>query len=181
MLLTCGAKGTRTPDPLLANNRQQVHRRPSPQVTVPGRPSASLWIRPCCGTSVLYFSWHSSAPVPVAILRCCIGSRSSPHLPARSIFALTQHYPQPTRSCLEQPAMARDAPTSTVPGRGCHSSSAVPCSGQLLRPGCLADCLKRPGHLRDGRPHAPGTGQRRQRHTPAIPPPARRSAPACAT
>jgi hypothetical protein len=30
-----GAKGTRTPDPLLANNRQHVHQRPSPQVTVP--------------------------------------------------------------------------------------------------------------------------------------------------
>ena len=49
-----GAKGTRTPDPLLANNRQHVHPRPSPQATVPQRVSASLQIRTCCGTSVLY-------------------------------------------------------------------------------------------------------------------------------
>ena len=34
-----GAKGTRTPDPLRANNRQHVHQRPSPQVTVPERVS----------------------------------------------------------------------------------------------------------------------------------------------
>ena len=53
-LLTSGAKGTRTPDPLLANNRQAVHWRPSPQVTVPERVSASPWIRTCCGTFVLY-------------------------------------------------------------------------------------------------------------------------------
>ena len=49
-----GVKGTRTPDPLLANNRQHVHRRPYPQVTVPQRVSASPWIRTCCGTFVLY-------------------------------------------------------------------------------------------------------------------------------
>ena len=49
-----GAKGTRTPDPLLANNRHHVHRRPSPQATVPEHVSASLQIRTCCGTSVLY-------------------------------------------------------------------------------------------------------------------------------
>jgi len=53
-LLTSGAKGTRTPDPLLANNRQHVHPRPSPQVTVLERVSASPWIRTCCGTFVLY-------------------------------------------------------------------------------------------------------------------------------
>jgi hypothetical protein len=55
ILLTCGAKGTRTPDPLLANNRQHVHPRPSPQVDVPGRAPRSVRIRVCCGTSVLYF------------------------------------------------------------------------------------------------------------------------------
>jgi hypothetical protein len=54
MFLTSGAKGTRTPDPLLANNRQHVRPHPSPQVTVLERVSASLQIRTCCGTSVLY-------------------------------------------------------------------------------------------------------------------------------
>ena len=49
-----GAKGTRTPDPLLANHRQTVHPRPSPQVTVPGRTSGSVRVRTCCGTSALY-------------------------------------------------------------------------------------------------------------------------------
>jgi hypothetical protein len=59
-----GVKGTRTPDPLLANNRQHVHRHPYPQVTVPGRPSASLRIRSCCGTSVLYFAAVHQHPCP---------------------------------------------------------------------------------------------------------------------
>ena len=67
MLLTSGAKGTRTPDPLLANNRQHVHQRPSPQVTVLPRPSASLRIRPCCGTSLLYFSRRPPVSVPVTV------------------------------------------------------------------------------------------------------------------
>jgi hypothetical protein len=49
-----GAKGTRTPDPLLANNRHHVHPRPYPQGTVPGRPPGSAQIQACCGTSVLY-------------------------------------------------------------------------------------------------------------------------------
>ena len=49
-----GAKGIRTPDPLVANNRHHVHQRPSPQVTVPGRVSGSTWIRVCCGTFLLY-------------------------------------------------------------------------------------------------------------------------------
>jgi hypothetical protein len=75
-LLTCGAKGTRTPDPLLANNRQHVHPRPSPQVTVPERVSASLQIRTCCGTSVLY-----SPPRPTALRRPC----ETPPLPLAGI------------------------------------------------------------------------------------------------
>ena len=57
-----GAKGTRTPDPLLANNRHHVHQRPSPQVTVPERVSASLQIRTCCGTFVLYSPCRSGWP-----------------------------------------------------------------------------------------------------------------------
>jgi hypothetical protein len=49
-----GAKGTRTPDPLLANNRQTVYPRPYPQVTVLPRPSNAARVHTCCGTSVLY-------------------------------------------------------------------------------------------------------------------------------
>ena len=66
-----GAKGTRTPDPLLANNRQHVHSRPYPQVTVPKRVSASLQIRTCCGTFVLYSPPDPTAPKTPAGLRCC--------------------------------------------------------------------------------------------------------------
>ena len=67
--LTCGAKGTRTPDPLRANNRQHVHPRPSPQVTVPQRVSASLQIRTCCGTFLLYSSpWVRGGQTPQASL-----------------------------------------------------------------------------------------------------------------
>lgn len=55
LLLTCGAKGTRTPDPLLANNRQDVHRRPQPQIRVPAGACTSIRVPACCGTSVLYF------------------------------------------------------------------------------------------------------------------------------
>ena len=64
-LLTCGAKGTRTPAPLLANNRQHVHPRPSPQVTVPGCASASTYIQICCGTFQLYSQpWSGTAQIP---------------------------------------------------------------------------------------------------------------------
>ena len=61
-LLTCGAKGTRTPDPLLANNRQGVHRCPSPLVSVVGRPFRSAPIRTRCGTSVLYSALQPGQP-----------------------------------------------------------------------------------------------------------------------
>ena len=73
MFLTSGAKGTRTPDPLLANNRQHVHPRPSPQVTIPERVSASLQIRTCCGTSVLY-----SPPESTPVRRLCGTPRRHP-------------------------------------------------------------------------------------------------------
>ncbi len=65
MLLTCGAKGTRTPDPLLANNRQHVHPRPSPQVSVPERPSESASVRTGCGTFLLYSAPHQSRSVRI--------------------------------------------------------------------------------------------------------------------
>jgi hypothetical protein len=65
-LLTSGAKGTRTPDSLLANNRHHVHSRPYPQVTVLPRPSKAIRVRTCCGTSALYTAaGHVSIP-PVA-------------------------------------------------------------------------------------------------------------------
>ena len=54
MSLTCGAKGTRTPDPLVANNRQHVHPRLPPQVSVRARFWPSAGVRTCCGTFVLY-------------------------------------------------------------------------------------------------------------------------------
>ena len=60
-LLTCGVKGTRTPDPLLANRRQHVHRCLSPQLTVLGRASASARIRACCCTFPLYSPGRSAA------------------------------------------------------------------------------------------------------------------------
>jgi len=40
--------GTRTPDPLLANRRQRILRRPFPQVTVLGRAFGSIQIQACC-------------------------------------------------------------------------------------------------------------------------------------
>jgi hypothetical protein len=79
MSLTSGAKGTRTPDPLLANNRQHVHPRPSPQVTVPERVSASLQIRTCCGTSVLY-----SRPWPMAASRRAAAPRRTSVRPRKT-------------------------------------------------------------------------------------------------
>jgi hypothetical protein len=58
-----GAKGTRTPDPLLANNRHDVHRRPYPQVTFLPRPSKAIRVRTCCGISVLYAeARHETVP-----------------------------------------------------------------------------------------------------------------------
>ena len=60
-----GAKGTRTPDPLLANNRHAVHPRPYPQVTVPRRASRSMQIPVCCCTFLLYSPpWSSAAQTP---------------------------------------------------------------------------------------------------------------------
>ena len=60
MLLTCGARGLESPTPCL----QTTGGRPCasiPAVTVPGRPSASFWIHPCCGTSVLYIQGPGQA------------------------------------------------------------------------------------------------------------------------
>jgi len=64
--LTCGAKGTRTPDPLLANRRQGIHRSPSPQLTLLERAPESVQIRACCCTSVLYFwAFSGRSVVPI--------------------------------------------------------------------------------------------------------------------
>ena len=61
VLLCCTSRGPgeqawASREALLAHNRQDVHPRPSPQVTVPGRPPGSAQIQACCGTSVLYGS-----------------------------------------------------------------------------------------------------------------------------
>ncbi len=61
MFLTCGARGTRTPGPLLANRRQAVHLRLSPQLTVLRRASGSLQIRVRCCTFRLYSPAGSAA------------------------------------------------------------------------------------------------------------------------
>jgi hypothetical protein len=56
-----GARGTRTPDPLLANRRQHVHSSTSVQVTVLGRAPASVQIRAGCCTFPLYSPAGSAA------------------------------------------------------------------------------------------------------------------------
>jgi hypothetical protein len=48
--------GTRTPGLLHAINRQHIHRRTSPQATVPDQPLLSDRVHSSCGTSLLYFS-----------------------------------------------------------------------------------------------------------------------------
>jgi hypothetical protein len=78
MLLTCGAKGTRTPDPLLANNRQHVHPRPYPQVTIPGRASRSTQIQVCCCTFLLYSLLWSESPRRRAVPPSAPGSHVRP-------------------------------------------------------------------------------------------------------
>jgi hypothetical protein len=46
----------RTPDLLHAISRQDIHRSPSPQVTVPERARESVQVRTGCGTFLLYES-----------------------------------------------------------------------------------------------------------------------------
>ncbi len=83
MSLTSGAKETRTPDALLANNRQHVHQRPSPQVTVPERVSASLQIRTCCGTFVLYSPPEPTAPPQTLPYSVAVPLARPPSVPLR--------------------------------------------------------------------------------------------------
>jgi hypothetical protein len=83
ILLTCGAKGTRTPDPLLANRRQHVHWCPSPQVTVLGRAPASVQIRAGCCTFPLY-SPAGSAAVQERVGTACRVSRFPPSAARRT-------------------------------------------------------------------------------------------------
>jgi hypothetical protein len=77
MSLNCGARGTRTPGPLLANRRQHVHRRPSPQLTVLGRAPGSVRIRAGCCTFLLY-SLAGSAAVQERCSTACGVSRFPP-------------------------------------------------------------------------------------------------------
>jgi hypothetical protein len=80
MLLTCGAKGTRTPDPLLANNRQHVHPRLPPQVSVRTGPWRSAGVRTCCGTFVLYSPpWSAAAQTPHGTPLRCRGQPRQAH------------------------------------------------------------------------------------------------------
>lgn len=66
---TCALQAT-------AAREEHVHRRPSPQVTFPERVSASLQIRTCCGTFVLYPP-RPTALGDLAVLRRC--APTSPH------------------------------------------------------------------------------------------------------
>ena len=72
-----GARGTRTPDPLLANRRQYVHRHPSPQLTVLARVTGSVRIRVGCCTFLLY-SPAGSAAVQERCSTACRVSRFPP-------------------------------------------------------------------------------------------------------
>ncbi len=76
-----GAMGIRTPDLLHAIQLQRVHPRPSPQVTVSGRPHESAGIQAGCCTFVLYRSRQQRC-----ILRggsyLWLAPRSSPSGPA---------------------------------------------------------------------------------------------------
>jgi hypothetical protein len=60
--------GIRTPDLFHAIQRQHVHRRPYPQVTVPGRPRQSPGIQAGCCTFLLYSSDRLLAGLPVLAL-----------------------------------------------------------------------------------------------------------------
>ena len=64
MSLTCGARGTRTPGPLLANRRQGIHSSMYVQVSVSGCAQRSSGILAGCCTFLLYtFSpWPARAP-----------------------------------------------------------------------------------------------------------------------
>ena len=53
-LLTCGAKGTRTPDPPLANNRHHVPPAAPAGHCPPASQQGPLRLPTCCGTSALY-------------------------------------------------------------------------------------------------------------------------------
>ena len=77
MSLTCGARGTRTPGPLLANRWQHVHRHPSPQLTVLERAPGSVRIRVGCCTFLLYSPAGSAAVQE----RCSTACRVSRFLP----------------------------------------------------------------------------------------------------
>jgi hypothetical protein len=60
--VNCGATGIRTPDLLHAIQRQNIHRRPPVQVTVPGRPHGSPGIQAGCCTFLLYRSADEDGP-----------------------------------------------------------------------------------------------------------------------
>src|SRR5207249_4472614 len=77
MPLICGARGTRTPGPLLANRWQHVHRHPSPQLTVLERVPGSVRIRVGCCTFLLY-SPAGSAAVQERCSTACRVSRFPP-------------------------------------------------------------------------------------------------------
>ena len=84
-----GAKGIRTPDLLHAISRQHVHRRPSMQVTVPGRAHESSGIWAGCGTFLLYRA--EPAPLltpadtrPVESLRIYRAGYQEPRTPSAS-------------------------------------------------------------------------------------------------
>jgi hypothetical protein len=95
-----GATGIRTPDLLHAIQRQDIHHRPSTQVTVPGRPHQSPGIQAGCCTFLLYQSAQRACSRPPQTSRHATSQGLLKTLPA-----------EPSR----EPGSGRDRQGPTIP------------------------------------------------------------------